>query len=196
MNCTSKSALLAVLAWGLSSCANKEPSPAEIDQAMGEAFMQKLRDKDQLERDFRAGKLEGDWAYARDRDEISGTVIHKARLKSINDTYFQSPYGESKLNLILRDDPNQGQDLLFTIDDGQFICGVYDCTGRINIDGQTERLELVEPADGSSDILFAKYPDVLIGKIRSSDRVVVELTFFQEGNRHFKFATKGLEWGQ
>jgi hypothetical protein len=53
---------------------------------------------------------------------------------------------------------------------------------------------LNEPEDHSSDTLFAANASSIIAKLKKSDRVIVELPFFQEGNRQFTFQTKGLVW--
>jgi hypothetical protein len=55
-------------------------------------------------------------------------------------------------------------------------------------------LSLVGPADYSSNIVFAKHGRAILRKLTGSQRVIIELPFYQEGNRQFTFNTRGLEW--
>lgn len=137
----------------------------------------------------------GDWVYSQRQDELRGRTEYYADVVSENSVSFDFPYsGGSTLRITIRKSPQYGEDVIFRISNGQFVCGVYDCNGAISFDGNSERLTLATPSDHSSDVLFAKYGSAIIRKLKSSDRTVVELPFYQEGNRQFTFATTNLEW--
>ena len=136
-----------------------------------------------------------DWdQYTRD-DELRGTTDRFADVTSTNSVDFDFPYCcGSRLEMTVRKTSQYGTDVIFQISDGQFVCGIYDCAGTISFDGKPESLSLNRSADHDSKILFAKYPDAIVRKLKKSDRVIVELPFYQEGNRQFKFNTHGLDW--
>lgn len=135
------------------------------------------------------------WAYYRNMDEIRKREIITAVIRSENQVEFDFPYqGGAGLTLTIRKHPQYGQDVAFRIDKGQFNCGIYDCTGMISVDGRSETLSLGPADDHDSEVLFAKYGPAIIKKLKGSKKVIVELPFFQEGNRQFTFETAGLEW--
>lgn len=135
------------------------------------------------------------WTYNRRTDEIRNQEIVTASIRSENEVNFDFPYqGGSGLTLTVRKHPQYGQDVTFRIDKGQFLCGLYDCTGMISIDGKSEKLTLAPPADHDIEVLFAAYGPAIIKKLKGAKKVIVELPFYQEGNRQFTFDAAGLEW--
>lgn len=136
-----------------------------------------------------------DWSIDQQKDELRGTTDKFASVTSENSVQFDFPYCcDSRLQITVRKTAQYGQDVIFQISDGQFVCGIYDCTGMISIDGKPEQLSLNTSADHDSKVLFAKYPDAIIKKLNSSSKVIVELPFYQEGNRQFTFSTRNLDW--
>lgn len=135
------------------------------------------------------------WSYDTSTDQVRGKTIYYASVTSENSVDFDFPYaGGSTLKITVRKHPQYGQDVVFQISDGQFVCGVDGCSGTINYGKGPERISLTTPADYDSKTLFADSGPAVIAKLRSADRVIVELPFYQEGNRQFTFATKGLTW--
>jgi len=135
------------------------------------------------------------WRYSSRADELRGKTEHYAELVSENEARFDFPYnGGSTLRMTIRKSPQHGTDVIFRISKGQYVCGIYDCKGAISFDGKSEGLTLATPSDHSSDVLFAKYGEAIIRKLKSSDKTIVELPFYQEGNRQFTFDTKNLKW--
>lgn len=135
------------------------------------------------------------WIVDSRKDEIRGKQIHEASLTSTNEVAFDFPYaGGSSLTMTVRKHPEYGEDVIFQISQGQFLCRMDDCSGMISIDGKSETLSLAEPEDNDSKTLFAAYGSGIIKKLKGSKKVIIELPFYQEGNRQFTFETKGLVW--
>jgi len=136
------------------------------------------------------------WAYDTSDDELRGEKIYRASMESSNSVSFDFPYnGGSTLRMTVRRHPEYGQDVIFVISKGQFTCGVDDCAGTINFGSGAESIALVEPSDNASDTLFAANADYVIGQLKKSKKVIVELPFYQEGNRQFTFDTPAkLKW--
>ena len=138
---------------------------------------------------------ESAWAYYERKDELRNKTEQYARVVSENKVDFNFPYGGgSRLTMTVRKSPKYGQDVIFEISKGQFVCGLYNCKGAISFDGAAESLTLSTPADHSSDVLFATYHGAIIRKLKGSDKTIVELPFYQEGNRQFIFETRGFTW--
>ena len=135
------------------------------------------------------------WIYSEQKDELRNSAVYQARIRSENSHDFSFPYGSGNyLTMVVRKHPQWGRDVFFRIDNGQMMCDIYDCRYTISFDGAAESLTLVPPEDRDSTMLFAKYGDAIIRKLKNADRVIVELQFYQEGNRQFIFETAGLEW--
>lgn len=196
MGCGQKIGIGAVLGlvglWALGSSVDDPPEPSNDDTPtalVGSAA-----------RDAELGGVaqptpSSNWIHSEEKDELRGTTDKFASITSENTVDFDFPYaGGSSLRMTVRRTAQYGQDIILNISSGQFVCGVYDCSGMISIDGKTEKLTLSRPEDHDSETLFATYPDGLIRKLKGSQKVIVELPFYQEGNRQFTFETAGLQW--
>ena len=136
-----------------------------------------------------------DWSVSTEQDEMRGKAVHYAAVSSENEAYFDFPYnGGSRLTMTVRKHPKYGDDVVFQISKGQFVCGVESCSGTINYGKGPERISLNEPADYDSETLFAASGQSVIKKLKNADKVIVELPFYQEGNQQFTFKTHGLVW--
>lgn len=135
------------------------------------------------------------WSYNADTDQLRGKAIYYASADSENSVDFDFPYsGGSTLTMTVRRHPKYGDDVYFRISKGQFVCGVESCEGTINYGNGPQSISLTEPADNSSDMVFASNGSSVINHLKKAKRVIIELPFFQEGNRQFSFETKGLNW--
>lgn len=136
------------------------------------------------------------WSYHRSTDDVSGKEIQFAELRSKNYQNFDFPYqGDTYLTIQVRKHPRHGQDVIFHIDRGQLQCNSYDgCSGMISIDGKAERLTLAEPADNSSEYVFALYDDAILRKLKGAKTIVVELPTFRNGSPSWTFESPGLVW--
>jgi hypothetical protein len=137
-----------------------------------------------------------DWNYSDTYDQVRGGTIYHASMDSENSANFNFPYGGgSTLSMTVRKHPSYGDDVIFAISKGQFVCHVDKCTGTINFGSGPEDLALSEPTDNSADTLFAADGNYVIERLKKAKRVVVELPFYQEGNRQFVFEMKKpLAW--
>lgn len=139
---------------------------------------------------------ESNWGYDVDTDKMRGTKVYYAGTASINNADFQFPYnGESHLHIQIRK-MNDKNEVLLTIDKGQFDCGMDDCIVAIKFDNEAiKNYSFGEADSGRNDVLFL-HSDVnaFINKLKKSNTVTVEPKFFQEGKRQFEFKTSGLEW--
>jgi hypothetical protein len=131
------------------------------------------------------------WDYTDTFDQVRDATIYHASVDSQNSVDFQPPYeGGSILTMTVRKHPAYGDDVIFKISKGQFVCHSEDCTGTINFGSGPQPLSLSEPDDNSSDTLFAADSNQLIDQLKKSKKVIIELPFYEEGYRQFEFETK------
>lgn len=137
------------------------------------------------------------WQYDESVDEMRGESSYFAINKSTNTVTLDFPYGEGvELNIIIRDDAQHGQDILFAVNKGQLFCSYQDCYVTVKFDdGAVQQIAATEAEAGSSEVLFlAEDVASFVEKLKNSDLVMVEVNFFDHGNEQFKFNVSGLEW--
>lgn len=127
------------------------------------------------------------WGVSEPVDEVSGRRYSVASIRSVNTITQLPPYGETGLTISFHDHPRYGRMMSFAIDEGQLVCGVWDCQGEISFDGKVERLSLRTPEDRSSTVLLAAHPDAILKKMNTAKKTVVSLTLYREGAPAFTF---------
>lgn len=136
------------------------------------------------------------WKYSSAEDPISGKTILFARTASTKTFEFGIPYTQpQRASLMLRQHPRWGNDVLLSIERGQFLCKARDCQVTVRFDeGSPATYSATEPEDGSTTSLFiTNYPRFL-SNLRKSTLVRIEARFYQEGARVFEFKISGMEW--
>jgi hypothetical protein len=135
------------------------------------------------------------WTYSSEKDAVRNATVNYAVITSDNAVQFDFPYnGGSTLRMTIRHD-HRGDNVILDISKGQFVCSVESCSGEMNIDGVARHLTLDEAADGSADTLFARGEPGIIKSLKSAKKIIIELPFYQAGNKQYTFTTaKGLVW--
>lgn len=107
---------------------------------------------------------------------------------------FNFPYQGGSTGTLLVRTKNGQKSAMFTIDKGQ-IDTDYDGTYiRVKFDDEAPvKWLMAESSTGNSDVLFFENENKLISKLKTSKKVVLEIPFFQNGNKQFTFNTSGLE---
>lgn len=143
--------------------------------------------------------IASNWQYDESVDEMRGESSYFAINKSTNAATLDFPYGEGvELSIIIRDDAQHGQDILFAVNKGQLFCSYQDCYVSVKFDdGAVQKFTTTEAEAGSSEVLFlAEDVASFVEKLKNSDMVMVEVNFFDHGNEQFKFNVSGLEWSR
>jgi len=136
------------------------------------------------------------WNYRESDDKMGRGKIRNAWVKSLNTVNFDFPYsGSQRATLFLRDHPEYGKDAILQIEQGQFLCGIDRCRIKVRFgNGPPAAYNANEPADLSTTTLFIANYTAFLSNLRKVDRVAIEATFYQEGNRVFEFDISGLQW--
>lgn len=136
------------------------------------------------------------WVYQSQTDDMLKKPIKVASVKSINELRFGFPYqGPQRATLTLRTHPRFGKNVMFSIERGQFLCGVENCAVAIKFDeGNLQRFTAGEPSDHSSTTLFIENYDRFLASARKAKKVYIAAEFYQEGNNVLEFDSTGLTW--
>lgn len=136
------------------------------------------------------------WQYHESKDPMGRGTIRHALVKSTNMVQFGFPYqGAQRATLHLRTHPKHGNDVIISIERGQFLCPIDGC--RVNVRFGTSRpasYRAVEPADRSTTSLFITDYSRFVNNTRRVETVSIEADFFQEGTRVFEFNVSNLNW--
>lgn len=193
----------------VSMCSSDDDNPTTTtDASKGTPSKVHLTDAELLAANAGAAKEDGSstsrletalsyrWNYGQGVDDITGKAWHHAEITSDDYNRLSWPYeGDTYLTITVRKHPRFRGDVAFRVDRGQILCSSYDgCAGAISIDGKAEKLTLAEPADNSSDVVFAAYDAAIIRKLKGAKKVVVELPMYRNGNVSWTFSAEGLEW--
>jgi hypothetical protein len=127
------------------------------------------------------------WNYTSSDDEMGRGKIQSAIVKSLNEVDLPFPYNGAH--------PEHGRDVIFFMREGQINCRIRDCTVLVRFgDGKPEKFSALEPSDNSTETIFFQNYERFLAGLRKSEKVSIEVEFFQAGNRVFEFDTSGLEW--
>lgn len=135
------------------------------------------------------------WVYDTSNDKMRGTTTNVAFVESTDHPEFAFPYaGGSTVGLMLRK-AGKGEDVMMTVDKGQFICNPLD--GAIPVkfdDSPIQQFQCANSSDGNTSRVFLVPAKRFITQVRKARRVIAEPEFFQAGTHQITFMTDGLKW--
>ena len=137
------------------------------------------------------------WEYNESKDEMRGSVSHFAQSGSINNITLDFPYtGGTSLFLVLRNTPENGNEVLINTNNGQLWCEYNNCYMSAKFDnGEVKRYPLAKAVAGSSETMFLDGSiEQFINDLKKSKTAMLEVGFFNYGNQQFEFETSDLEW--
>lgn len=135
------------------------------------------------------------WSYGSSADSMTGKPIRNATTDSMNTVDFSFPYaGAQHGTLLVRKHPRFGNDVIFTIERGQFGCGFDGCAILVRFDdGKAEQYIGNEPDDHSSTAVFLSPASRFMTRMRHAKVVRIESSFFQQGRQVFTFDVAGFD---
>jgi hypothetical protein len=126
---------------------------------------------------------------------MSGRTTYIAAVSSANSVNFSFPYsGDQHATLLLR--KLRGADnVILTIEKGQFLCGYGGCDVSVRFDDKTaRRFTASGPADHSTTKLFINNEKAFIAEARKAKKVRIQAVIYQNGSPVFEFDIAGLKW--
>jgi hypothetical protein len=143
------------------------------------------------------GAQSSSWVYSASTDSMTGGTVKLALVRSTNTVTFGFPYGgPQRATLRLRNRPRYGEDVILTIERGQFLCSSFEgCKVLVRFGEETAtEWSAVEPADHSTTGVFINPAGAFIERLRDAKTVRIAAQFFQEGEPVFIFNVAGLVW--
>ncbi len=136
------------------------------------------------------------WMYETNETKM-GESQKFAQIKSDDILDFDFPYqGGSESTLTVRRQKGQ-TDIYYQVSKGQIVSASPIDGGSIRVKFDNEKpmtIGVNGASDYSSDIIFLDSTSKLISKLKSSKKMVIEVEFYNEGNRQIEFDVQGFEW--
>lgn len=160
--------------------------------AMVKAFNDSIEHVKQVS-DSVADANKTDWNFSEDKDEMTGSITKFAMNASSELLFFDSPYdGGSTLTMTVR--KRRGNtDVMLQISSGQFLTNDQICRLKFD-DGKPITVSISEPSDYSSDVVFLGSAGLIISKLKKAEKLLVEISFYDEGSRQVHYNVKGFKW--
>lgn len=128
---------------------------------------------------------------------MTGKKTHAALLVSETTYQLGFPYqGGTIAALQLVQHPRNGLNVMVKIENGQLTCHSFmNCRILVRFDDRPPiKFRGIEPADNDTKTIFLEPEKKFLKELKGSTRMVVELPFYEEGNRLFHFNTTDLKW--
>lgn len=130
------------------------------------------------------------WTYQTDVDKMTNKKTSYALVQSTNSLALAFPYqGRNLGQLTVRQHPQYGLDVFFSVDKGQLMCSSYSgCDVMVKFDdGKPIRFSGTEPADNSSETIFLNSEKRFIDAAKKAKKILVQVQFYQQGNHVLEF---------
>lgn len=99
---------------------------------------------------------EENWTYSTDKDEMRGTTTRFASVESNNEVDLKFPYGSVHGRITVRKRPEDGLNILFSVEKGQILCSSFS-ENYISIkfdNGPIHHYRCSQSTDGKSETAF------------------------------------------
>lgn len=167
------------------SCKSPSRVPNSFD-SLNSTASDLLKRANRLIQQSRQDSINNVWQYETDTDRMTSKPFYFASIKS---------YGLGKSGNILIAKKFGVNHVQITIDDGQFMTGVYNGKIRARFDKSNP---ITFYCDKSSDddpkILFVENAIQFIRNLKKTKHLIIESTFYQEGIQQMDFNTCNLKW--
>lgn len=138
------------------------------------------------------------WKYESETDKMSGKVERTAHLVSTNSLDLQFPYsGPNYGHLVVRQHPEWGLDVYFSVNKGQLMCRRYSpCKIKVKFDDDAPiTFNGSPPDDLDSKFAFLSSPKNFIAKAQKAKTILVQLTIYRNGVNTLEFNVESpLVW--
>lgn len=143
-----------------------------------------------------ADRPENQWSYFHNNDAMGNRPIYQAQVPSTNTVNFSFPYeGAQRATLTLRIHPRHGNDIILSIEKGQFLCSSYDgCSVLVRFDDEKAiKYAAASAADNNTEVLFIRNYARFFGGMLKAKRVRIAASVYQQGEPIFDFDVAGFD---
>jgi hypothetical protein len=139
------------------------------------------------------------WSHSGLTDEMTGKSYAFSTVQSRNTVNFDFPYqGEQRATLSIRTKhPRHGNDVILTIERGQFLAGVDSVKVLARFDeGASVTFWANGPADHGTTALFISNYAKFVGLMRKANVVRLQTPIYQQGAPVFEFQVERFDGGR
>lgn len=138
------------------------------------------------------------WQYTSDTDQMSSTVTINAINSAKEKLQFSVPYdGGATASLVIRHDAG-GNGIIFMVSKGQMVSQEVNLISlKLRFDNNPPEIDTFAFAGGgmTNVVLMGGYrADKLIEKIKKAQKVLVQASYFNDGDKIASFDVSGLKW--
>ena len=141
-------------------------------------------------------KTKYQWQYSQDTDPMTSDERYFASIYSMTWLSFKFPYnGGSEAYLVVRNMDGDNE-VYLKVTKGQFISSYnYSECLRMRFDNEKPiDVFYTSPSDGSHDLIFLDSAGELIERIKKAQSFIIEVAFYQEGNKLLNFNSDDFVW--
>lgn len=135
------------------------------------------------------------WDYSTRTDDMTGKPAKSATVTSTNTVSFDFPYaGAQHAQLTLRKHPRYGNDVILSIEKGQFMPGVSGVQVLVRFDdGPAVKFWAQGAEDNNTTTLFLGGYAKFVAAVRKAKVVRISTPVYHEGSPVFEFDVEGFE---
>lgn len=137
-----------------------------------------------------------EWRYSTEKDQMRGNETRYAQVDAIEPIKLDFPYGEQVGQILIRQSPKFGFNILAGVPSGQIMCNAYS-NSHISVkfdDGPVRNYGCTDASDGSNNMIFIQSAKGFLANLKKSKRVMIEAEFYQNGLQQMTFNTANLKW--
>lgn len=135
------------------------------------------------------------WFYNSEDDKMRGVTSYWAKSVSLESKNFGFPYQDVRQLIQLRQQPQDGFQIMLTLSEGQYTCGFDGCSVSVRFDdGPVSKFSVNQATGTMEGILFIQNKSRFLSGLRGASRVMIESDFFNQGPQTFEFNVAGLRW--
>ncbi len=137
------------------------------------------------------------WKVIVSKDEMRDIETKWLSTVSLNNADLSFPYdGNNHMRLDILDSKIGQPRIFLTIDKGQYDCGRYVCNSYIKFGNSPVQMAdfSVHDVDGGDGkiLIFTGNSNAFLKNIRNINNITIEIPFYRDGTRQFKFDTSGF----
>lgn len=135
------------------------------------------------------------WSYQESEDKMTSKKILFASVNANDELQFEFPYDGGSIATFTIRKKNGSTDIYLHVSKGQFNNTFEGGQVKMRFDSNpAKRYSFSGASDGSSDIIFINSAKEIINKLKNSSKMLIEVEFYNEGNRQIEFDVGQLKW--
>ncbi|MDH6185504.1 hypothetical protein [Polaromonas sp. CG_23.6] len=138
------------------------------------------------------------WVYDDSTDKMTGKKTSTASIESNNSLSLAFPYqGKNFGNILVRQHPSYGLNVIFYVDKGQILCRSYaGCSVTVRFDDKPPmKFEANGSEDNDPKVIFLKGASRFIEAAKKAKTILVQVTMYQSGAPVLEFhSASPLDW--